>query len=255
MFKNSTMLALSCAALLLVGLQSAAAAAPGTVVCSGKFSGTARNLIVPAGPNCKLQGATITHDVIVEENGFLNAASTTIGHDLIATKPAVVGTGNVNDVPGPVSVGHDVIVTGGLTDQFGNHSCCIDFSDTEVGHDLRLMDLLVDFEIDVGLGPDPTVEGNTIGHDLVVSGNATGICCGFGPILVGGNSVGHNVRVTDNTTTGGDFGFISVFENQVGHNAICRGNSPAPTRNTPGQLDFLGRSVGPDQVKHKNSCG
>jgi hypothetical protein len=255
MFKNVTVLALSCAALLLVGLQSAAAATPGTVVCSGKFSGTAENLVVPAGPNCRLQGATITHDVIVQENGSLNAESTTIGHDLIATKPSVVVTGIANDVPGPVSVGHDVIVTGGLTDQFGNHSCCIDFNSTSVGHDLRLTDLLVDFEIGAGLGPDPTLEGNSIGHDLVVSGNTTGICCGFGPILVGGNSVGHNVVVTDNTTTGGYFGFISVFENQVGHNAICRRDAPAVTRNTPGQLDFLGRSVGPNQVKHKDSCG
>jgi hypothetical protein len=253
MFKKVLVLALSCAALSVIGLQSAAAA-PGTVVCSSKFSGTAVNLIVPAGPNCLLMGATITHDVIVEENGFLNAESTTIGHDLIATKPSAVGTGDANDVVGPVSIGHDVIVRGGLTDQLGNHTCCVDFADTTVGHDLRLTGLLVDFEIGVGLGPDPTFEGNTIGHDLVVSGNTTGICCGFGPILVGGNKVGHDVRVTDNTTAGGDFGFISVFQNQIGHDAICSGNSPAVTRNTQGQLDFLGRSVGPNEVKHDDSC-
>src|SRR5437764_4593524 len=159
MFKKVLVLALSCAALSVIGLQSAAAA-PGTVVCSSKFSDTAVNLIVPAGHNCLLMGATITHDVIVEENGFLNAESPTIAPDLIATKPSAVGTGDANDVVGPVSIGHDVIVRGGLTDQLGKHPCCVDLPDTTVGHDLRLTGLLVDFEIGVGLGPDPTFAGN-----------------------------------------------------------------------------------------------
>lgn len=251
--KKALALTAAWAALSLVALQTAAAA-PGTVTCSGLFSGTARDLVVPAGPNCLLQGATITHDVIIQENGFLNAASTTIGHDLIAYKPSQVGTGIVNDVQGPVRVGHDIVLSGPLTDQFGNHSCCPGFNDTTVGHDLRITDLLVDFELSAGFEAFG-LQGNSVGHDLVLSRNTTGLClCGFGPISVGDNTVGHNLVVTDNTAPGGDFGWISVFENRVGHDAICAGNSPAVTRNTPGQLDFFGRSVGPNLVGHRDTC-
>jgi hypothetical protein len=230
----------------LVAAQSATAGAS-NVVCSGIFSGTAGNLTVPTGgPNCLLMGATITHDVIVQENGFLNAEDTTIGHDLIAYKPQEVGTGVANDVEGPVDVGHDIVISGPLTDQFGNHSCCPDVNDATVGHDLRISDLLVDFEMDV--------QRDNVGHDLVVSGNSTGLCCGFGPIDVGDNNVGHNLVVSNNTTAGGDFGWISVFENNVGHDATCANNTPPESKNSPGQLDFLGRSVGPNVVGHNTSC-
>jgi hypothetical protein len=89
MLKRITLVALVGATFAVVGLQTAAAA-PGTVTCSGRFSGTARDLIAPnqlttGAKNCLLMGATITHDVIVEENGFVAAENTTIGHDLIAS--------------------------------------------------------------------------------------------------------------------------------------------------------------------------
>jgi hypothetical protein len=243
--KHLLLLAGVSAAFFVVG-QSAAAGAS-NVVCSGVFSGTAKNLTVPTGGrNCYLMGATITHDVIVQENGFLNAEGTTIGHDLIASKPQAVGTGVANDVQGPVDVGHDIVISGPLTDQFGNHTCCSDVNDTTIGHDLRVTNVLVDFEIDV--------RNDNVGHDLVVTGNSTGLCCGFGPIDVGDNSVGHDLVVSANTTAGGDFGWISVFENNVGHDATCANNSPPESKNSPGQLDFLGRSVGPNVVRHNNSC-
>ena len=69
MLKRITLVALICATFSVVELQTAAAA-PGTVTCSGRFSGTARDLIAPnqlttGAKNCLLMGATITHDVIV----------------------------------------------------------------------------------------------------------------------------------------------------------------------------------------------
>jgi hypothetical protein len=246
MLKRITLFALVCAAVSLVVLQ-AAAAAPGTVTCSGPFSGTARDLIVTsASGNCIVDGATITHDLIVDENGFVNVFNTAIAHDLIATKPSVVTTGFTEDGGGPVTVGHDLMVSGPLTDQFGNHSCCPGINDATVGHDLRITDLLVDFEL--------FVQRDRVGHDLVVSGNTTGICCGFGPIAVGDNNVGHDLAVTNNTAPGGDFGWISVFENRVGHGAICSGNSPAVSRNTQPELDWFGRSVGPNEADHSDTC-
>jgi hypothetical protein len=58
----------------------------------------------------------------------------------------------------------------------------------------RITSLLTDFELEV--------QGDSIGHDLVMSGHATGFCCGFGPIWAGDNTVGHDLVVTDNTAPG-----------------------------------------------------
>jgi hypothetical protein len=87
-----------------------------------------------------------------------------------------------------------------------------------------------------------------------VTGNSTGICCGFGPIDVGDNSVGRDLIVSDNATAGGDFGWISVYENTVERDATCSNNSPTESKNSPGQLDFLGRSVEPNHVGRNDGC-
>jgi hypothetical protein len=246
MLKRFLMPAVVAAAFLLVALQQAAAGS-GAVQCSGTFSGTAKDLVVTgANVGCNLVGATITHDVVVGENAFLIAANTTIGHDLVASKPGGIITGFTEDGGGPVKVGHDVLISGPLTDQYGNHSCCPDLNDLTVGHDLRITNLLADFEIGV--------QNDNVGHDLVVSGNSTGLCCGFGPIFIGDNSVGHDLVVSDNTTTSGDFGWISAYENTVGHDATCANNSPPASKNSAGQIDFLGRTVGPNLVGHNDSC-
>jgi hypothetical protein len=227
-------------AFLLVALQTAAAGA-GATRCSGTFSGTASDLIVPANGFCILDGATITHDVVVESNGFMMAANTTIGHDLAASKPQQVWTGFTDDGGGPVKVGHDIVISGLLTDQFGNHTCCPGINDTSVGHDLRVTGVLVDFELGV--------HNDDVGHDLVVSGNTTGLW-----IDVGDNSVGHDLVVSGNTAVGLGFGWISAYENVVRHDAICSENAPAEGRNSQDQLDFLGRTVGPNLVGHDDSC-
>jgi hypothetical protein len=247
MYKLKHLLLLIAVGAACLVVAQGATAGSSTVQCSGTFSGTAKDLVV-TGANvfCNLDGATITHDVIVGEEAFLTAANTTIGHDLVGSKPGGIITGFTEDGGGPVSVGHDVLISEPLTDQYGFHSCCPDLNDLTVGHDLRITNLLVDFEIDV--------RNDKVGHDLVVSGNSTGICCGFGPIDVGDDSVGHDLVVTDNTTAGGDFGWISVFENTVRHDATCASNSPTAGRDSPGQIDFLGRTVGPNLVGRNDSC-
>jgi hypothetical protein len=246
MLKEGFATAVVAAALVLVALQPAAADS-GPVQCSGTFSGTAKDLVV-AGANvgCNLVGATITDDVVVGENAYLTAANTTIGHDLLASRPGGIITGFTENGGGPVKVGHDVVVSGPLTDQYGNHSCCPDLNDLTVGHDLRIANLVVDFEIGV--------RGDDIRHDLVVSGNSTGLCCGFGPIDVGGNSVGHDLVLSDNTTAGGDYGWTSAYENTVGQDATCADSSPPAGKNSAGQIDFLGRTVGPNLVGRNDSC-
>lgn len=247
--RHLLLIAVACAPTLIFA--QSAAASPPDVVCSGafpvSFSGTANNLIVPAGLQyCGVDGATITHDLIVEKGAFVSVSNTTIGHDLTASKPGNVGTGFTEDGGGPVSVGHDVVVSGAFADQYGNHSCCPDLNDLTVGHDLRMANLLVDFEVGVS--------NDDVGHDLVVNRNTTGICCGFGPIIVGDNTVGHDLVVANNTAPGGDFGWITVFENQVKHDATCADNSPPESKNTPAEIGWFGRLVGPNIVGHNDSC-
>jgi hypothetical protein len=240
----------ACAASLVFS-QSAAASGPSDVVCSGafpvSFSGTARNLIVPDGLQyCGVDGATIQHDLIVGKGAYVSVSNTTVGHDLTASKPGGVITGFTEDGGGPVSIGHDVVIDGQFTDEFGNHSCCPDVNDLTVGHDVRITNLLADFEL--------FVSRDNVGHDLVVSRDTTGICCGFGPIAVFDNSVGHDLVVANNTAPGGDFGWITVFENRVRHNATCAGNSPPESKNTPAEIGWFGRLVGPNIVGHTDSC-
>jgi hypothetical protein len=247
--RHLVLIATACAATLI--LAQSAAASPPDVVCSGafpvSFSGMARNLIVPAGLQyCGVDGATIEHDLVVEEGAYVSVSNTTIGHNLTASKPGGVITGFTEDGGGPVNIGHDVVISGPFTDEFGNNSCCPDLNDLTVGHDLRITNLLVSFEI--------AASNDDVGHDLVVSGNTTGICCGFGPIAVSENSVGHNLIVTNNTAPGGDFGWITVFENQVKHDATCAGNSPPESKNTPAEIGWFGRLVGPNIVGHIDSC-
>jgi hypothetical protein len=74
------------------------------------------------------------------------------------------------------------------------------------------------------------------------------------PDRVGDNSVGHDLTVTSNTAPGGDFGWISVFENVVRHDAICADNSPPVSRNTPAEIGWFGRLVGPNIVGKRNTC-
>ena len=241
MLKKALVPAAVATALLAIALQPAAADS-GPVQCSGTFSGTAKDLVV-SGANvfCKLVGATITHDVVVGENAFLTAANTTIGHDLAASKPGGIITGFTEDGGGPVTVGHDVVISGPLTDQYGNHSCCPNINDASIGHDLRFTGLLVDFELGA--------HNDDVGHDLVATDNSAGLW-----IDVGDNRVGHDLVVTGNTGATLGFGWISAYENVVGHDAVCSVNLPAASRNSQDQFDFLGRLVGPNLVGHDDSC-
>ncbi len=241
MLKKALVPAAVATALLAIALQPAAADS-GPVQCSGTFSGTAKDLVV-SGANvfCNLVGATITHDVVVGENAFLTAANTTIGHDLAASKPGGIITGFTEDGGGPVTVGHDVVISGPLTDQYGNHSCCPNINDASIGHDLRFTGLLVDFELGA--------HNDDVGHDLVATDNSAGLW-----IDVGDNRVGHDLVVTGNTGATLGFGWISAYENVVGHDAVCSVNLPAASRNSQDQFDFLGRLVGPNLVGHDDSC-
>src|SRR4051812_37769959 len=137
-------------AALVVALQGLAAG-PGDVVCSqatNEFSGSARDLVVPADGKCNVANATIAHDLLVRPGGALRLARTTIGHDVVATRPHTVQTGETGPPPapsGPVSVGHDFVIDGSPAGE-AFHGLC----DLTVGHDLRVVNTTVDLGIGIG---------------------------------------------------------------------------------------------------------
>src|SRR5579884_3006989 len=145
MGRRSLGVALAAGTVLALG-QGTAIGSPGDVQCTGAFSGTARDLIVPANTQCIVDGATITHDLIVEQNGALAVENTTIGHDLTAHQAQNIETGFGGGNPGPVTVGHDVRIQGSDAPSGIAYDVC----DTSIKHDLQISQTNVQFEIEVG---------------------------------------------------------------------------------------------------------
>ena len=278
--KTGLVLAAACAALFIVGLQSAAGAGPGNVTCTDSFAGTAYDLTVPADSDCELSGATITHDLIEEPNAGVfahdgvtvghdaimqaradnEASDTTIGRDLVAGERTsvhvdggvVIGRDLAATKPGTVQVGsarvgRDLVINGSPAGPFVFHDIC----DTTVGRDFRMTDTVVDFGFTIGdTGPNEGCDGsqkNTICHDLVVTGNSALSNDFFGPssIDVDDNNVAHDLVFSDNTAVPG--GYLEVANNSVGHDAICAANSPDLSKDGPDD--------GQNLAGHNNSCG
>jgi hypothetical protein len=228
---------------------AAAAAAATTVTCTGTYSGTATNLVVPAGALCILDGATITHNVTVRTDAGLAAENTTIGNDLLANQAGEILTGWGGGNPGPVHVGHDLLITGADPSTSSLNDNGYDICDTTVGHNLAITRTAPNFEIDLGdTGAQEFCSGavspaDTIRNDLVVTGNKAG------RIDIGNNSIREDLTVRANTATTatGDTGDIDVSDNHVGDEATCTNNSPALSRD--------GQEDGPNVAEHNTGCG
>jgi len=272
--KRLVLLAVASCAALFIGLPSAGAV-PTTVVCTDAFSGTALNVIVPDDNFCVLNGATITHDLIIGVDAGAGAGveaselGLTVGHDVTMQQDSevdfgatVIGhdlVGDTNDSfhlerttirgdllafqPGTVQTGGIGPETpGGPVHVKGN----LVIRGTPPGNEFvfdGLTQLTVDgdftiTERSVTLGF--TIAGDTIGRDLVVSDDAA-LFGFFGPssIVVRQNSVGRDLIFTDNSAASG--GALIVSQNVVGRDAICSDDDPAPTDG-----NVVGRT---------NSCG
>lgn len=190
-----------------------------------------------------LGGVRIGHDYLLADGAGTNMERTTIGHDLVATEPSTVQSGKTApDSPGgPVNVGHDVAITGSPA----GHPFVFDgICDLHVGHDLSVTNRTVTLGIGIAAagcrsGGEP---GNTIAHDLVVTGNtaASGF---FGPssLRIGDDRVGHDLIFSGNTAVPG--GALEVENDVAGHDLLCSANSPAVTvtePNTAGHLNTCG---------------
>jgi hypothetical protein len=203
-----------------------------------------RNLSLRGGDGgADLGGVKIGGDFLLADGAGTHMERTTIGHDLVATEPSTVQSGRIApDSPGgPVSVAHDVLISGTPADNpFVFDGIC----DLHVGHDMRVTNRTVTLGFGIAsLGCLPNGEpGNTIGHDLVVTGNtaASGF---FGPstLRIGDDHVAHDLIFSGNTAVAG--GALEVTNNVVGHDALCSSNTPAVT------------ATEPNVAGHVNTCG
>jgi hypothetical protein len=192
-----------------------------------------------------LAGTTVVHDVkLLGLGGGTHMERTTIGHDFFASRPQSVQTGRngPNTPGGPVNVVNDFTIEGSPPiDEFPfvfDGMC-----DLNVGHDLSITNRSV--TLGTGLGGNCVARGdpgNTIGRDLIFTGNhaLNGV---FGPssLQLTFNHVGRDLVFASNTAVPG--GMLEVSGNAVTRDATCAANNPAVTVNTP---NTAGRS---------NTCG
>jgi hypothetical protein len=257
-------------ALTAVGIPAAQAAGTDCTADLGDQAVTG-DLVVPAGADCVLGGATVEGSVIVEPGGWLDATSATITGDVVATDPYGVlidGTGVGGDISvyasdtrvgflylndltvgGSVATGGvdveitDSDITGGLLAQAPTY---LDLVRTGVDGDVTIAD--ADFgalvsgavvggsvsvtgssrDVLIGANADgsPGSWGNTIGRDLVLSGNTANLRVAqttvFGAITLDGNdpAAAFGPGVTAGSVTG-DFTGEQPGEAVAGDQAIA----------------------------------
>lgn len=128
--------------------------APKTTTCNGTFGGTGKDVVVPSGATCVL------------------VHGTAITHDLTVSPGGTL-------IDSAVTVGHNLVA----------HSPAgISIDGGSVGHDLRIEGL------SGSAGGQNRISNTTVGHDLVVGGNANAVA-------LAGNSVGHDLRVDGATAS------------------------------------------------------
>jgi hypothetical protein len=128
--------------------------APKTTTCNGTFNGTGKDVVVPGGATCVL------------------VHGTAITHDLTVSPGGTL-------IDPAVTVGHNLVA----------HSPAgISIDGGSVGHDLRIEGL------SGSAGGQNRISNTTVGHDLVVEGNANAVA-------LAGNSVGHDLRVDGATAS------------------------------------------------------
>jgi hypothetical protein len=149
----------------------------GSTNCAGPFSGTGKDVVVPAGATCTLVAGThVTHDLKVNKGGTLIDLGAMVDHDLSADHPVGVQiTGG--------TIGHDLSIDG-LT---GSPASGNWVRDTTVGHDLVVQNSATAI----------IVSGNNAGHDLTVKNNQPG------GATVSANSAGHDAVCQQNTPQSG----------------------------------------------------
>lgn len=184
--KRLMILGATLAASLAAPLASSAGG-PGTVTCpqdTQTFTGTARTLIVPTNGYCAITNATITGDLILQDDAGADLLTVSVGHDMRGGVDA--GAGIVN-----TTIGHDLSLQGG--------DGGAELSDTKIGHDYSLT-----------AGAGTQMQRTTIGHDFTASQPSTVQTGRNGPDDAGGPvSVGHDFLI-DGTPPDNPFVFDGI---------------------------------------------
>jgi hypothetical protein len=247
------------AAACLVAPFAGSAAGPQDVVCNGAFTGTAHDLVVPAGGDCEVTDATIEHDVILQDEAGAGITRTSVGNDVVFHEFAGA---DITDS----RVGHDVV---GLGEESG-----ADVLRSTIGHDMRLL----------GLGGGTHLESVSIGRDLVAS-NPQSIQTGHnapntpgGPVKVGRDvvidgspdlpfvfdgicslSVGRDLSITNRTVTlgiglGGHCAERGESADAIGRDLIMTGDHAASGVFGPSSIQVTDNHVGRDLVFRDNTA-
>jgi hypothetical protein len=138
-----------------------------------------------------------------------------------------------------VTVGRDFVIEGSPDLPFVFDGIC----NVNAGRDFRITNRSVTLGFGIGnICARNDQPANTIGRDLIVTGN-TALDGFFGPsaLNVGDNHVGRDLVFSDNTAVPG--GSLEVSRNLVDRDATCAGNTPAVTVN------------GPNVAGRANTCG
>jgi hypothetical protein len=202
-----------------------------------------RNLSLQGGDGgADLGGVKIGLDYLLSDGAGTHMERTSIGRDFKATDPSTVQTGKIApDSPGgTVTVGRDALISGSPA---GNPFVFDGVCNLVVGHDMRVTNRTVTLGFGIASFGCPFIgePGNTINHDLVVTGN-TAASSPFGSSLrIGDNHVAHDLIFSGNT--GNDPGTLIVTNNVVGHDALCSSNSQPVT------------VFDPNSAGHLNTCG
>jgi hypothetical protein len=269
------------AACLLVPL-AGTAAGPRDATCpqdTQTFTGTARDLTVPAGGFCVITGATITHDLLQEAEAGAEVTGSSIGHDVVF---ADFAGADITDT----TVGHDIVAAGedsgaGIASSTIGHDFVgrgefsgAEILETTIGHDVLLL----------GAGGGVHMESVTIGHDFVASKPQTvqtghnGRFTPGGPVKVGHDfviegapdlpfvfdglcnlTVDHDLRITDRSVNlGMGVGSNCVANGQqsntIGRDLVLTGDSAASGFFGPSSINVVGNHVGRDLVFSGNTA-
>lgn len=250
------------AVLVVAGGAIAVPAYAADLSCSGDLGDVTvdGNLTVASGVDCILGGATVTGDIIVDADGWLDATSVTVGGDVVATDPYGVsldGTSVAGDISvysienagflyindlsvgGSVAAGGldveivDATIGGSLLTQAASY---VDLVRTSVVGDVDIQDS--DFGV--------TVTGAIVQGSVSVSGSSRDVLIGAdsdGGADAFGNKIGGDLSLTDNTAN------LRVAGTTVYGAIALSGNDPVAafgTGNAAGSVtgDFTGDAPG-----------
>ena len=213
--------------------------------CSGPFSGSGRQVIVPAGATCTLvTGTHVSLSVQVQQGGMLDAKDVAIGGNLQATDAVWIKLDGG-------SIDGNLQVQGLTGSPDGSHNT---LCNATVGGHVQVQDNGSGAPLDIGNGGDCSGGlGLTISSYLQVQNNSANLTVGGNSVTNGYLDVQSNkarVTVTGNSAKGN----INVHDNTAGAGSTLSNNTAGGTcqlQNNNPKIVGTGNTAGPGRL---NTC-